>query len=111
MTDRDALATLHEIKALVVAIAERVGVTLPSSSPEPDTPADDGVEGLRQWCREHGHAILPNDEVKTATAAALLGVQPQTLRQDRSVFGRIPFRRLGGRARYRLIDLAEYLKR
>lgn len=69
----------------------------------------DPVTELRDWCRDHGHPVLPGDLVVTAVAAAILGVQPATLRQDRCYYARVPCRRSGGRVVYSLADLAKRL--
>lgn len=76
-----------------------------------DQPDDqpDPVAELRAWCVEREHWVGPDDTVRTDTAAALLGLEPQTLRADRAYLGRIPYRRVGSRILYRLQDLAAYL--
>lgn len=72
-------------------------------------PEADPVARLRQAAREAGFYVSPADEVRSDCAAHLLGVRAATLRQDRCYWQRIPHRRVGGRAVYRLADLAERL--
>jgi len=72
-------------------------------------PVADPVNLLRQAALDRGFYVSVADEVRTDAAAWLLGVQPATLRQDRCYFGRIPCRRVGGRAMYALADLAKRL--
>lgn len=64
------------------------------------------VGELRDWLRERGHPVLPGDFVTTEAAAAVLGVQAQTLRADRMNGARVPFVRRARRCFYRLQDLA-----
>lgn len=86
------------------AICECCGQRLP----EDQSP----VAVLRRKAIAGNHPVLPSDEVNTAGAAYLLGLAEQTLRADRAYFGdRVPCRKVGNRARYRLQDLADYLEK
>ena len=65
---------------------------------------------LRQWCRENGHHITADDSVYEPTAAILLDRAPNTLSNWRANGGgSVPFMRPGGRIRYRITDLADYI--
>jgi hypothetical protein len=72
-------------------------------------PEADPVAVLRDWCAENGHRVSPFDEVDTGTVAAILGIEPQSLRVRRCYYDSIPYRRSGRRALYRLADVAAYL--
>lgn len=65
------------------------------------------VGEIRAWLLERGHAVLPGDLVATESAAAVLGLEAQTLRADRMNGARIPFVKRGRRCFYRLQDLAD----
>ena len=68
------------------------------------TAPPDPVEQLRAWCRERGFWVSPHDEVRTDTAAEILGVSAQWLRTQACYFDQIPSRRAG---RHRLWSLAD----
>jgi hypothetical protein len=69
-------------------------------------PAAVSVEALRDFCRSHGHMIYPIDRVKPETAAAILGVTVNTLRNRRSMGDGPPFVRTGrNRITYQLHEL------
>lgn len=106
MTDASDIAELlRRIERHLAELVAHVRQTPLEAAPAPADPVDQ----LRRACRDRGFWISAADEVRTDAAAALLGMAPQTLRQDRSIFGRIPSRKVGGRVLYRLTDLAERL--
>lgn len=59
-------------------------------------------------CRANGHKVTFNNYVDAKAAAYLLGLAPQTLRNDRGGGQRIPFLKVGKRVLYAIKDLAEY---
>ncbi len=66
------------------------------------------IADLRAWCRENGHVVLAGDFVRTETAAALTGREPQSLRVDRMRDEpRVPYTRRGRRCLYWLGDLLD----
>jgi hypothetical protein len=106
VTDPDAiLELLRRIEAHLAELVAHVRQAPIEAAPAPADP----LEQLRRTCRERGIYVTVGDEVRAVDAAKLLGVKPETLRQDRCYFERIPCRRVGGRALYRLVDLAERL--
>jgi hypothetical protein len=71
-------------------------------SPSPALTVDD----LRDWCRSRGHVVYPIDRVKPATAAELLGISVNTLRNRRSMGEGPLFVRTGrNRITYQLHEL------
>lgn len=73
---------------------------------------DDRVAALREWCRERGHWISPEDEVRTAVAADILGLSEQWLRTQ-ACYGfdsAIPSRRVGRHRMWSLADLVAHLE-
>lgn len=69
--------------------------------------ADRGpVAELRAWCAENGHPVYALDRVSEATAAAILGREPGTLRNWRAQGAPLAYVRIRGRVSYRLEDLA-----
>ena len=71
----------------------------------------DSVDELRRYALAHGFAVDPFDRVDERCAAALLGVVPGTLRNDRSTYRVIPFEHAGRAVRYSLRALARHLRR
>jgi hypothetical protein len=73
--------------------------------PVPSRPVT--VDELRAWCRNHGHVVLPDDLVSTETAAAIIGLESQSLRADRmkGTDARVPFVKHGRRVYYALASL------
>jgi hypothetical protein len=67
----------------------------------------DRVADLREWCRERGHWVSPLDEVRTETAAEILGVSAQWLRTQACYYDLIPSRRSGRHRLWLLADLVE----
>jgi len=105
--DPAALELLRRIEGHLAVIAAAV-----RQAPAELAPADP-VGELRRWCREHGHAVLPDGSVYEEVAAAILDRSPGTLRNWRGRGGdQLPFYRHGrtGRIRYRLADLADALE-
>lgn len=70
------------------------------------------VGRLRQWCIERGHVVLPDDLVRTRTAAAILDLSEGRLRNMRAeaIFD-VPFIRRGHRVFYSLHDLSRLVTR
>ena len=66
---------------------------------------DDPVEELRQWCAEHGHAVLPGDLVEAEIAAKVLGIG---LTRLRNIGARLVHLRRGRRVYYPLSALAKH---
>ncbi len=73
----------------------------------PDT---DPVDALRRWCVERNIWVGPAGDVSEATAAVMLGRQPATLRSWRNVDGKLPYRKVAGRIRYRIDDIAKLIE-
>ena len=65
------------------------------------------VAELRAWLRDRGYPILAGDLVPTEAAAAVLGLEAQTLRADRMNGARVPFVKRGRRCYYSLAALAD----
>ncbi len=79
----------------------------------PEAIAADAVERemiiLKAACREGGLWVSPNDEVREADAAELLGLARKTLINWRSGDDRLGSGTRAGRPVYALRNLAEYL--
>ena len=60
------------------------------------------MDEMRDWLQAHGYAVLPGDLTDTRGAAALMDLQPQSLRARRD---RLPHVRRGRRVLYRIVDL------
>ena len=69
------------------------------------------VEELAEAVRRAGHRVTPDMRITEAAAADLLGLAAATVKNWRGMHRPLPFVKVGGRATYRLRDLAEYLAR
>jgi phage terminase Nu1 subunit (DNA packaging protein) len=65
---------------------------------------------LREWCVANGRVVSADGSVDAETAAAILERSVSTLTNWRAQ-GLGPAYRRGGRIRYRLVDLAQYMDR
>jgi hypothetical protein len=65
------------------------------------------VAELRTWLEGRGYPVLAGDLVPTEAAAAVLGLEAQSLRADRMNGAAVPFVKRGRRCYYRLADLAD----
>jgi hypothetical protein len=74
-------------------------------------PDADPTDQLRAACRDNGFPVSWDDRVREDTAAALLGIEPKTLRNWRySLDPRTPaFVKRNGRAMYELTAIAAAL--
>jgi hypothetical protein len=64
---------------------------------------------LRETCRERGTWLSPDDRVREADAAELLGLKPKTLENWRAAGAKLPYIKRAGRPIYALADLARYI--
>lgn len=105
MSDRRILAAIGRIRAdLDLLEAELAGDATANSQN-----GAMGVEDLRRRCLELGIPIV-DDTIDEAGAARLVDRSRYTLRNQRLTYGNgVPSERSGGRTRYRLHDIAEYL--
>lgn len=66
------------------------------------------IDQLRAACVARGTWVSPDERVREADAAELIGWQPKTLRNRRYADAPIPFVMRGGRPLYALSDLADF---
>lgn len=71
---------------------------------------DAATRELEQRCRERGLLVAFDLTVCERTAAKIIGREQTTLRNWRSAGAQLRSRKVGGRVRYALRDLAEFLR-
>ena len=100
--DPRILAALARAEAALADLRRLAAEGEPDAEPDP-------VDELRSYALAEGFRILPGDLIEAEAAATLLGVSPRTLEGHRRRLTGPPFARSGGRVRYGLADIAEYM--
>lgn len=66
---------------------------------------DDPIVAATAWLVARGHVVTPDGRIRTAGAAALLGITAGTLRVRRACFDSLPYVRVGRHGWYLLVDV------